>query len=186
MSQTRTTCFSSDQAGVTLIEVLIAMVVLSIGLVALAELFVIATMNTARSTNVSQEINDAQRLIEDLKIVAANEGVEGTGGTIPVKMRSGDYATSTDNYDSEKCTEFVYVLDANGAIIDENGDRVDAASYFTADGHPDLAALYGDPTAGLYAAPSKKSRLVICRMVPENPDLRFNQTVTLVSVINGR
>jgi hypothetical protein len=153
-------------------------------LLALAQLFVIATMNNALSTNVSEGLNDCQRLIEDFRIEAAVNGVEDSDGNANPQIVSGNYAIT--HYDSEKSTEYVYVLDEDGNIVESDGTRVAASGYFASNEGTDLDAYYGNPADGKMAAPSKKSRLVIVRLVPINPDPRFNQTVTIVSVVNGR
>src|SRR5207245_1088649 len=58
------------EAGVTLIELMIASMVLAIGLIGLAKLFALAALNTSLAVNESQGLAEAQRIIEAMKIEA--------------------------------------------------------------------------------------------------------------------
>jgi type II secretory pathway pseudopilin PulG len=165
--------------GVTLIELAIATLVLSVGLIGLARLFVLATLNSALAVNMSQGLNDAQRLIEVYKTAAATSGA--TSATIV----SGTYS-STDSssafynamltnggtgYRSKDFRENVWVFDHNGNLV--------SGTYTVS------PSLPPGISAGDLRAPSDKSRLVYVRMEPIVPDQRYNQVVTLMDYVRS-
>src|SRR5262245_51584496 len=71
LNRKRRTNRRMSESGVSLIEMLIACTVLAIGLVSLVQLFVWATMNNSFVVRTAGGLNDAQRLIEFYKGVAA-------------------------------------------------------------------------------------------------------------------
>jgi hypothetical protein len=166
---------SSTQSGVTIIEMMIATIVLTIGLVSLAQLFIWATMNNSFVVRTSGGLNDAQRLIEYYKYIAATNvnGVaattitsssfnEGTG-QCPAFVALPGYQSSLSDY-----KEYVWVYDSTGT-------RIGAASP----ANPD-----GVPTANLIA-PTKYTRLIYVRLIPKTPDPRVNRQIDMSAIIGS-
>jgi prepilin-type N-terminal cleavage/methylation domain-containing protein len=167
-----------NERGVTIIEMLIAIAVLSIGLAALAQLFVVSTMNNAFAVNVSGGVTDAQRLLESWKVVAKNSTSNPKISDPLITSSMWDTSTNKspafDNLDSTQFSDSRYPYKQYVWVYDKTG-LVGSASP-------------GDPpgvTAGSLRAPSITSRLVYIRLVPKTTDPRFNQVITLVGVINA-
>jgi prepilin-type N-terminal cleavage/methylation domain-containing protein len=163
-----------SEAGVTLIEMMIAILVLTIGLVALAQLFVAATMNNSYVVQTAGGINDAQRLLEHWKYLAAQDTVNGVSNAA---ITSSAYNTGTGqsqafvdalttNYSAanDAFKEDVWVYKSDGTLVGTNANTC--------------------PVSGLMA-PTLGTRLVFIQMVPKNPDPRTNQTITLMTVIGA-
>src|SRR4051812_9310971 len=89
----------AGQEGVTMIEMLIAIAVLTIGLSALAQLFVVSTMNNAFAVNVSGGVTDAQRLLESWKVLVKNS-------TNNPKIADPLITSSMWNTSTNKCPAF--------------------------------------------------------------------------------
>jgi prepilin-type N-terminal cleavage/methylation domain-containing protein len=167
------------QRGLTLIELVIATLVLSVGLISLARLFVLATLNNSLAVNMSQGLNDAQRLIEVYKTAAATNGA--TSAVIVSGTYSATNSTSAfynamlvnggTGYRSEDFHEDIWVFDHTGALV--------TGSYTV---NPSLPPGY---SAGDLRAPSSTSRLVYVRMVPTVENPRYNQTVTLMAYVRS-
>jgi type II secretory pathway pseudopilin PulG len=169
------------ERGLTLIELVIATLVLSVGLIALARLFVLATLNAALAVNMSQGLNDAQRLVEVYKTEAASS----SNGASSAVIVSGTYSATNSSsafynamlvnggtgYRSKDFHEDVWVFDQSGAVV--------SGSYPVS---PSLPPGY---SAGDLRAPSASSRLVYVRMTPIVPDPRYNQAVTLMAYVRS-
>lgn len=165
---------SSHEAGVTLIEMLIALLVLSVGLVSLAQLFVVATVGNSFAVTTSGGINDAQRLVEAWKIRAATNGIADAAIT-----------SATYNDGSKHCAAFAALpgFDSNASqyepsvwVFDWKGKLVGKASPEYPPG-----VVFGS----LIAA-SENTRLVYIRMDPKSPDPRTNQMLELSTMIAGK
>lgn len=168
-------------AGVTLIEMMIAILVLTVGLAGLAQLFVAATMNNSFVVQTAGGLNDAQRLIEHWKYVVATSST--ANGIDDPLVTSSTYNTTTG-----QCAAFVTNLGSTGYastasayqesiwVFDGAGNLVGSASP----SYPPGVA------AGTLKAPTKNARLVYIRMVPKTSDPRVNQTLTLAAVIGGK
>jgi prepilin-type N-terminal cleavage/methylation domain-containing protein len=167
------------ERGFSLVELVIAILVLSIGLIGLARLFVFATLNAALAVNMSQGLNDAQRLIEVYKTEAAINGVSSSrivSGTYAATDSSSAYynamlANSGTGYRSSDFEEDVWVFDSTGAVI--------TGSYTV---NPSLPPGY---SAGDLRAPSTSSRLVYVRLTPKIKDPRYNQEVKLIGYVRS-
>ena len=164
------------ESGVTLVEMLIAIVVLTIGLAALAQLFVVAALNNTFAVTSSGAVNDAQRLIESWKVKAA------TGGIMHPDITSATWNSSTDKsaafnqldgyYDPTNPTRFkehVWVFDRNGALVG-------TASPSSPPG----------ATPGSLRSTGKESRLVYILMEPKVDDPKTIQPVVLTAIITGK
>jgi len=116
---------SRRERGLTLIELCIATLVLSVGLIALARLFVLATLNAALAVNISQGINDAQRLIEVYKTEAAINGATSSAivsGTYSQADSGSAYYNAMlinggTGYRSVEFQEDVWVFDQSGTLV---------------------------------------------------------------------
>jgi prepilin-type N-terminal cleavage/methylation domain-containing protein len=162
--------------GVSLIEMMIAILVLTIGLVALAQLFVAATMNNTYVVATAGGLNDAQRLVEHWKYVSAtsltSDGVSDTAITSsmydPSTQQNAAFATLT-NYVAANSAykEYVWVFKSDGTTVGSTTNEP------------------ANPPTGL-SAPTLNSRLVYIRMVPKSPDPRVNNTINLMAVVGGK
>lgn len=162
-----------SQKGVTLIELMIAILVLTVGLMSLAQLFVVSTLNNALAINTSGAVNDSQRLIEALKIEASTNGISSS------IIRSSSFNTSTNQnplfatltgYTSgARYKEYVWVFDWNGNLV----------------GSATPTYPPGVPTGTLRSV-GTNSRLIYIRMEPVINDPRLAQVVTLAALINGK
>ena len=170
----------NPQSGLTLIELMIAILVLMVGLLGMAKLFIYATLNTALAVNESQGVADAQKLIEAYKIEAATNGISST------VITSGTYVTATDSSPaylagtggrSAEFNESVWVFDKTGTLVNPAGNTVNPATPT-------------DPVTGYtYAAnelksPSSTSRLVYVLLTPKVKDPRYNQAVRLMDIVS--
>ena len=165
----------SDESGVTLIELMIAIVVLTVGLVALAQLFVAAALNNTYAVTTSGAVSDAQRLIESWKVKAAVNGItdpaitsalynSGTDKSAAFAQLSGYYSGLPSRY-----KESVWVFDSAGAVVG-------TASPATP---PGIAA-------GTLMSTGVNSRLVYILMEPKVDDPRTIQPVILTAIITGK
>jgi prepilin-type N-terminal cleavage/methylation domain-containing protein len=166
------------ESGVTLIEMMIAILVLTIGLVAVAQLFVAATMNNSFVVANAGALNDAQRLIERFKYIAANDGT----------LHVGNAAITSSMYNegTQQCDAFVNNVpgynSANSGykesvwVIRSDGTAVGSPSPANPDGYAALELK----------APTLGTRLVYVQMVPKIPDPRTNQTINLMAVIGEK
>ena len=168
-AQRRLGTFSSSESGVTLIEMVIAILVLTIGLVGLAQLFIVASFNNSYAISTSGGVNDAQRLIEDWKSKARTN------------ISHASITSSTYDEANQRCAAFValgYDPDASPHkesvwVYDRNGNLIGSASP-------------SDPlgvTPGSLRAISDTSRLVYIEMKPKTNDPRYGQTVTISTII---
>jgi type II secretory pathway pseudopilin PulG len=155
--------------GVTLIELAIATLVLSVGLIGLARLFVLATLNSALAVNMSQGLNDAQRLIEVYKTEAALTTATSSkivSGTYSATNSSSAYHEAMSinggatGYRSKDFRENIWVFDHNGNVISGT--------------FPVSPSLPPGFSAGDLRAPST----IV-------PDKRYNQVVTLMSYVRS-
>lgn len=169
---------SRRESGVTLIEMMIALLVLSIGLVALAQLYVAATMNHQYVIDTSGGINDGQRLIEQWKYYASV-----TGSTSPT-INATTSTITTSTYASGQCTAFVNALGSTGYTA-ANSQYQESVWVFDSAGSLVGTAGFSCPVSGLQA-PTVNSRLIYIQMVPKTPDPRVNQTLTMMAVIGGK
>lgn len=161
------------ERGVTLIELMIAILVLTVGLAGLAQLLVVAAMNNTFAITTSGGVNDAQRLIEAWKSEAATHGIE-----------SSVITSSTWNSSTETCAAFAalpgYVsadsrYKENVWVFDWEGNLVGTAT----------PSLPPGISAGQLKAQADNSRLVYVRMEPKFDDPRTNQTVILTAIVTG-
>jgi Tfp pilus assembly protein PilV len=162
------------EAGVSLVEMIIAILVLTVGLVSLAQLFVVATLGNTYAVTTSGGINDAQRLIEAWKIRAATPSLPDSAIT------SATYNTGTGS-----CAAFAALTGydeslsqykENVWVFDWNGNLVGSASPT----YPPGVA------SGTLRSVSPKSRLIYIRMDPKSPDPRTNQVLELSAMIAGK
>lgn len=163
------------ESGVTLIEMLIAIVVLTIGLAALAQLFVVAALNNTFAVTSSGAVNDAQRLIESWKVKAVSGYINdaaitsatydsGTGKSAAFNQLAGYYTAEPSRF-----KESVWVFDQAGALVG-------TANPTTPPGI----------TAGSLRATGNASRFVYILMEPKIDDPRTIQPVVLTAIISGR
>ena len=168
---------NASEAGVTMIEMVIAIVVLSIGLVSLAQLFIVASFNNSYAIATSGGVNDAQRLVEYWKAIAAADDIDNAAIT------SSLYDAGT-----KKCAAFEDLTNEDGSTFD-----FDASAYkpsvwvFDKDGNVvgTAATLPDGITAGDLRAPSEDSRYVYIEMKPKSNDPRYGQPITLSAVITS-
>jgi len=111
----------SGQKGVTLIEVLVAVIILSIGVLGLAPLMAISVSGSVRGENVTSVVAAAQQLIE------AKIGATGFA-TIPYTetdtFENGKYAattTVTDDTVDPSIPAHVYRVDVDVVWTDDMG-----------------------------------------------------------------
>jgi Tfp pilus assembly protein PilV len=165
----------SDETGVTLIEMMIAVLVLTIGLVALAQLFVVAALNNTYAVTTSGAVNDAQRLIESWKVKAAVNGISdpaitsalynsGTDHSAAFAQLSGYYGTQPSRF-----RESVWVFDVAGNVVG-------TASPATPPG----------VAAGTLKSTGDNSRLIYVLMEPKIDDPRTIQPVILTAIVTGK
>lgn len=161
------------ERGVTLIELMIAILVLTVGLAGLAQLLVVAAMNNTFAITTSGGVNDAQRLIEAWKAEAAENGIS-----------SSVITSSTWNSSTQTCAAFAalpgYVsadsrYKENVWVFDWQGNLVGSAT----------PSLPPGISAGQLKAQALNSRLVYVRMEPKFDDPRTNQTVVLAAIVTG-
>lgn len=165
---------SRREAGVTLIEMLIAIGVLSVGLVSLAQLFVVATMGNSYAVTTSGGVNDAQRLVESWKIRAATNGIADaaiTSATYDTGSQNCEAFAALPGFDSEAS-----LYEPSVWVFDWKGRLVGSAS----------PAYPPNVEFGSLAAVSESSRLVYIRLDPKSPDPRTNQVLELSAVIAGK
>lgn len=162
------------ESGVSLIEMMIAILVLTVGLVSLAQLFTVATLNNMLAVTTSGGVNDAQRLVEAWKAEAMTNGITSAA------IRSATYQTST-----HECAAFVALAGYDSTaslyrenvwVFDWNGDLVGSANPTMPPG----------VAAGTLRSPAVKSRLVYIRLDPKSPDPRANQTVIVTAIVAGK
>lgn len=169
---------SNRESGVTLIEMVIAILILTVGLVSLAQLFIVASYNNTYAVATSGGVNDAQRLVEFWKARAVLNGADDP------MITSGTW-----NEETATCTPFE-------ALLDEDGDPYDfdASAYkpsvwvFDTDGNLVGSATPSLPpgiSAGTLRAPAKNSRYVYILMTPKTKDPRYGQTVQLSAIVSG-
>ena len=163
----------STQSGVTMIEMLIATLVLSIGLVSLAQLFIVATLNNAFTVNISAGVNDAQRMIEVFRIEAASspDGINSsliTSSSYDEGTGENSAFADLDGYDADedRFKQYVWVFDNTGTLV-----GTATPSY-----PPD------EPT-NAFRSLSTNSVFVYIRMEPKFSDPRTNQTLILTAVV---
>lgn len=169
----------SREAGVTMIEMVIAITVLSVGLVSLAHLFIVASFNNYYAIATSGGVNDAQRLVEYWKARAAVNGIT-----------DAEITSSTWDEDANSCAAF-----ASLTAEDAGGYDPDASAYKPSVWvFDDAGALVGAANPAWPAdidedielkAPSANSRYVYIRMVPKSNDPRYGQEVTLSAVVGS-
>jgi hypothetical protein len=173
------------EAGVTLVELLLSTFVLTVGLLGLAQLFVVATMNNSLSVTTSEGLIDAQRCLEAYRSIAMTspQGINDT------RLVSGTYDAGTGNspayaaatvsteypsgYDSPKYKENVWVYSDTGPVT---------GGYAVV---PDDPPGVENPMTTL-RAPSATSRLVVVYLEPITNDPRYNQPVMLTTLISER
>lgn len=165
---------SSTESGVTLIEMLIAILVLSVGLVSLAQLFVVATIGNSFAVTTSGGINDAQRLVEAWRIQAATNGIGDaaiTSATYDTGSQRCEAFAALPGFDSEasKYEPSVWVFDWNGRLVGEASPAYPPNVEF-----------------GSLAATSEGTRLIYIRMDPKSPDPRTNQVLEMSAIIAGQ
>jgi prepilin-type N-terminal cleavage/methylation domain-containing protein len=173
---TRTRARRRDtESGVTLIELLIAITILSIGLVALAQLFVVAALNNTFAVTTSGAVNNAQRLIESWKVKAA---VSPTGVDID-DITSGTYDEGTEQSTAFAQLDGYYAQESRFResvwVFDRNGDIV-------GDADPELPPGITD---GELRSAGEQSRLVYILMEPKVDDPKTIQTVVLTALVTG-
>ncbi len=153
---------------------MIASVVLTVGLVSLAQLFVISTMNLSSSVSTSGGVNDAQRLIEAWKIEAATNGI-----TSPA-IRTATYDSTTD-----QCAAFAALpgYDSAASQFKENVWVFDWTGSLVGTGTPDLPP---GVEAGTLASVGANSRLVYVRLDPKRNDAQASAPITLMGLIVGK
>jgi prepilin-type N-terminal cleavage/methylation domain-containing protein len=81
-----------NDKGFTLIELVIAMLILTVGLLALAELFIASTYTNSFAYNASVEVKAAEQILEQLRSLQFNDPKLTVGGTInasPAPCASG-------------------------------------------------------------------------------------------------
>jgi hypothetical protein len=167
------------ESGVTIIETLIATVVLSVGLVGLAQLFIVASYNNSYAVATSGGVNDAQRLVEYWK---AHAGVNGFGDG---KVTSSMWDESTGS-----CTAFADLKAADGVSAYDFEASAYKPSVWVYDHTGTLVGTASeDPPSGFDSAPvapADNSRYVYIRMEPRSKDPRYGQAVTLSAIVGGQ
>src|ERR1041385_1373894 len=146
MGEKRRTMRRRVEAGVTLIELMIATMVLAIGLIGLAKLFALAALNTSLAVNESQGIADAQRLIEAMKIEAANN-TNGVWADSAYTTPEANIVSSTYDSSSGSCPLWDHYFASSASqdykmsvwVIDNTGTRVVGSYAHTSDYPPGFA-----------------------------------------------
>ena len=154
------------QNGFSILEVMVAIAIMSVGLFGMAKLFIATALVNSFSTNTSQYLTTTEQTIESFKVTAATATSQAAVDNV-VKSSVTEPATDA----AVTATTAVYVLDNSGNLF-PSGTTVTLPS--------DLAAVYGPNKT---CAPSARSRLVIVRLTPKYADNRLNQVVTLVSTV---
>jgi prepilin-type N-terminal cleavage/methylation domain-containing protein len=157
---------ASAQRGFTLLEVLVATFIMTVGLLGTAQLFIAASFLNSLNGNTSHSLSEAERITENLKIVAATASSQAL-----VDAQLTSTVTQPDTKATNPTRTEVYVLDDSGALV-QTGSSVSLPS--------DLAATYGPNKT---RAPSARTRLVIVRFTPTQLNERVNDTVTLVATV---
>jgi hypothetical protein len=169
------------EAGVTLIEMMIAILVLTLGLVGLSQLFVAATLNNSFVVSTAGGLNDAQRFIEQWKYIVATSST--TDGLSDPAITSSTYNTTTNQCDAFVSTLAGTGYTAAGSAYKESVWVFNNAGTLIGTGNPNYPP---GVAAGTLKAPTQNARLIYIRMVPKTNDPRANQTLTLVAVIGGK
>ena len=187
----------SSEAGVTLVELMIACLVMVIGLVAMAQLFIVATMSQTLAVNQSHGAEDCQRFVDALRVEVLNDGLgvqDPSTGTITFNadIFSATYQTSgitsctgltSGNpaflyhmycYDPTWFTPKVWIYDFDGNLVNPYGTM-------------DPAEPPGVASADL-TSPSKGCVKVFVRLDPRDESgygRRSNVPVTLTAIVSG-
>jgi prepilin-type N-terminal cleavage/methylation domain-containing protein len=175
--------------GVTLVELMIALLVLVIGIVGAAQLFVVAQMSQTLAINQSSGAEDMQRFIDSLRTEISNNGL-GTynSGTNSIDVNPWVFSSTYDEGD-DYCYAFGDYMNGyqpawfrpNVWIYDHEGDLVNPYGTVSPAAPPDVDA------ADLIA-PSTSSIVVYVRMDPKDDSAagaRWNLPVTVKAVISG-
>jgi Tfp pilus assembly protein PilV len=161
--------FASSETGVTLIEMVIAILVLTVGLIGLAQLFIVASFNNSYAIATSGGVNDAQRLIEDWKTKARSN------------INHSSITSSTYDETNRRCAAFVALgYDPEASPHKESVWVFDRAGNLVGSASPSYPP---DVPSGTLRAVSDTSRLVYIRMEPKTMDPRYGQTVTISTLI---
>jgi hypothetical protein len=176
----------SRSSGVTIVELMIALLVLSVGIIGIAQLYAVATVTGALSVNTSTGLVDAQRCIEAMRGIAHSS----SSGIKDPRLVSATFDSSRGNsptyltvtgYDSERFRENIWVYSNTGRVdgngVDPPGSTTHGSPYAVSSVLPP-----GYTTAPL--APTASSLTVVVRLEPIVKDRRFIQSVTLATVIS--
>src|SRR4051794_4784164 len=118
-----------SESGMTIIEVMVAAAVLTIGLLGAAQLLITANKSTNASSARSGANNVARRLAEAARSVGARDLTPSTV-TASLKTAAPDLADSdtTDTAWTVVRRNFVYTLTASECTLDDRSDGVAPAS----------------------------------------------------------
>jgi Tfp pilus assembly protein PilV len=176
----------SRAGGFTILELMVAMLVLTIGIVGVAQLYAVATLNSTLSVNTSTGLIDAQRCLEAMRGIARSSslGINDprlVSSTYSATLGSCPTYVTVTGYDSENFKESVWVYNSTGRVdgngIDPPGSTARGPLYAVA---PALPPGYGSAPL----APSTTTLIVVVRLEPVSGSRRLNQPVTLTTVIS--
>jgi hypothetical protein len=155
----------SAQAGFSILEVVIAASLMTVGLLGVTQLFISTTLLNMFSTSTSQSLAQAERQLEIFRVTAS---IATSQAAVDDVVKSSLTEAVAGAVDSRVA---VYVIDNNGNLF-PSGTSITLPA--------DLGAVYGP---GQTRAPSVRTRLAIIRLTPNIPDPKVSQVVTLVSTI---
>ena len=176
----------SRNSGVTIIELMIALLVLSVGIIGIAQLYAVATMTGALSVNTSTGLVDAQRCLEAMRGIAHSS----SAGIHDPRLVSATYDSDRGNcptyhtatgYDSERFRENVWVYNNTGRV---DGNGVDPPGSTASGSAYTVSSLLPPGYNTMPIAPTANSLTVIVRLEPIASNRRLVQSVTLATVIS--
>jgi prepilin-type N-terminal cleavage/methylation domain-containing protein len=177
----------SGSRGFTIIEVLVASVILLIGLVAAAAVVGSTLGNTSRSEYMTQAATLATEKLEDLnRFPPSDANIAVTGGTSAGSLTSDDLQNVTVNGATQAVNYYdeVYFSPAEGALqetttsFDANGNVQYSTISYTPDGTMSQSAFTTTPPSGAGSI-SFKRRWVIDLNQPVTGVRRITVLVTL-------
>ncbi|MFQ5960971.1 MAG: prepilin-type N-terminal cleavage/methylation domain-containing protein [Candidatus Methylomirabilales bacterium] len=155
-----------SKSGFTLIEVLIAVLVLAVGLLGVASLFPTAYLNVDSGGRRTEATALAQSFLEQLRTIGAND-FDGMAGPFPAQGFNG--MSSTACAGNAICVAWANTLDvASGGQLPQGGGTV-------------AITCQNGAGAGQPCTPSQAGWLATVNVTVNWMDLRGNRTMTLTT-----
>jgi hypothetical protein len=176
----------SRESGVTIIELMISMLVLIVGVVGIAQLYAVATLNGALSVNTSTGIIDAHRCLEAMRGIARSSSL----GVNDPRLVSATYDTtlakcptyvSVTGYDSQRFRESVWVFNNTGRV---DGNGIDSPGSTARGSFYSVESALPRGFSRTPLAPAANTLTVIVQLDPIVADPRFVQSVVIMTVIS--